>query len=325
MTKAIVQYGPGGPDVLRWEEHPLPSTLEPGTVLIRHTAIGVNFIDVYYRQGRYPVASYPTVIGAEGVGVVEAVGSAVTGVKAGDRVGYAMRAPGSYAEKRMVPAAATVRVPNDIPDDVAAVLMLKGMTAEMLLHRAYAVKPGDAVLIHAAAGGMGLLLCQWAKALGAHVIGTTSTPEKAALAKAHGCDEAILYGQDDFVVRTRALTGGNGVQAVFDGVGRDTFQKSLDALGLLGTLVTYGAASGPVEPFDLTKIAARSITLIRPTLFHYTQDRERLEQMAAHTFAAWRTGKLRPDVRRTLPLKDAAEAHRALESRETMGALVLIP
>lgn len=325
MVKAIVQYEPGGPEVLRWEEHPIPATVEPGAVLVRHTAIGVNFIDVYHRKGRYPVASYPAVIGAEGVGVVEAVGLGVSQLKAGDRIGYAMRSPGSYCEKRVVPAAATVRLPHDIPDDVAAVLMLKGMTAEMLLHRAYAVKPGDAILIHAAAGGMGLLLCQWAKALGAHVIGTTSTPEKAALAKTYGCDEVILYGQDDFVVRTRALTGGNGAQAVYDGVGRDTFQKSLDALGLLGTMVTYGAASGPVEPFDLTKIAANSITLIRPTVFHYTQSRERLEQMAARTFDAYRTGKLRPEVRKKLPLKDAAEAHRALESRETVGALVLIP
>ncbi len=325
MVKAIIQYGPGGPEVLRWEERPLPSAIEPGAVLIRHTAIGVNFIDVYHRQGRYPVASYPTGVGAEGVGVVEAVGPAVAGVKPGDRVGYALRAPGSYAEKRMVPAAGIVRVPDDIPDDVAAVLMLKGMTAEMLLHRAYAVQPGDAVLIHAAAGGVGLLLCQWAKALGAHVIGTTSTPAKAALAKSYGCDEVILYGQDDFATRAKALTGGRGVQAVYDGVGRDTFQRSLDALALLGTLVIFGAASGPVAPFDLTKIAASSLTLIRPTLFHYTQDRTRLEQMAARTFDAYRTGKLRLDLREQLPLQDAAEAHRALESRETVGALVLIP
>lgn len=325
MVKAIVQYGPGGPEVLRWEEHPLPPAIDPGAVLIRHTAIGVNFIDVYHRQGRYPVASYPTGIGAEGVGVVEAVGPAVAGVQTGDRVGYALRAPGSYAEKRVVPAAAIVRVPDDVPDDVAAVLMLKGMTAEMLLHRAYAVQPGDAVLIHAAAGGMGLLLCQWAKALGAHVIGTASTPAKEALAKTYGCDEVILYGQDDFVARAKALTGGRGVQVVYDGVGRDTFQQSLDALAMLGTLVIFGAASGPVAPFDLTKIAASSLALIRPTLFHYTQDRARLEQMAARTFDAYRTGKLRPDVREKLPLQDAAAAHRALESRATVGALVLIP
>lgn len=325
MVKAIVQYEPGGPDVLRWEEHPLPATVEPGAVLVRHTAIGVNFIDVYHRQGRYPIASYPAVIGAEGVGVIEAVGDGVTLVQAGDRVGYAMRAPGAYAEKRIVPAAMTVRLPDDIPDEVAAVLMLKGMTAEMLLHRAYAVQAGDAVLIHAAAGGIGLLLCQWAKALGATVIGTTSTRAKADLAKTYGCDEVILYGQDDFVVRSKALTGGNGVRAVYDGVGRDTFQKSLDALGLLGTMVIYGAASGAVEPFDLTKIAANSLTLIRPTLFHYTQNRQRLDEMAARTFDAYRTGKLRPEVRKKLPLRDAAAAHRALESRETVGALVLIP
>ena len=170
-----------------------------------------------------------------------------------------------------------------------------------------------------------LFRSQWAKALGAHVIGTTSTPAKAELATAHGCDEVVLYGQEDFVVRTRALTGGNGVRVVYDGVGRDTFQRSLDALGLLGTMVIYGAASGAVEPFDLTKIAASSLTLIRPTLFHYTQDRARLEQMAARTFDAYRTGKLRLEVRKKLPLKDAAIAHRALEGRETVGALVLIP
>ena len=325
MVKAIVQYEPGGPEVLRWEEHPVPAAVEPGAILVRHTAIGVNFIDVYHRRGRYPVASYPAVVGAEGVGVVERVGDGVTLVRAGDRVGYAMRSPGAYSEKRVVPAAMVVRLPDDVPNEVAAVLMLKGMTAEMLLHRAYAVQPRDPVLIHAAAGGMGLLLCQWAKALGAHVIGTVSTPAKAALARTYGCNDVILYGQDDFVARSRALTGGDGVRVVYDGVGRDTFQKSLDALATLGHLISFGASSGPVEPFDLTKLAAHSLTVMRPVLFHYTHERHRLEQMAARVFEAYRTGTLRLEVLRKLPLKDAAEAHRALESRETVGAIVLIP
>jgi NADPH2:quinone reductase len=324
-VKAIVIHEPGGPDVMRWEDRPLPAAVGPGDVLVRHTAIGVNFIDVYQRLGRYPVAAYPSSIGSEGVGVVEAVGSGVKTLRAGQRVGYAMRTAGAYAEQRIVPAAMTVPLPDDVPDEVAAVLMLKGMTAEYLLHRSYAVRAGDTVLVHAAAGGMGLLLCAWAKALGARVIGTTSTSEKADVARTYGADEVILYGQDDFAARAKALTGGRGVQVVYDGVGSATFQKSLDALATLGHLVCYGASSGAVEPFDLGRLSANSLTVSRPVLFHYTADRARLEEMAARTFAAYREGKIRPEVRKRYALKEAAEAHRALESRASIGAMVLIP
>lgn len=323
--KAIIHHRPGGPEVLRWEEIPAPGPAGPSEVLVRHTAIGVNFIDVYQRAGRYPIAGYPSGIGAEGVGVIEAVGVGVANLRRGDRVGYAMHSPGAYAEKRAVPAAIAVGIPDDIPDEVAAVLMLKGLTAEYLLHRTHSVQAGDTILVHAAAGGMGLLLCQWGNALGARVLGTTSTPEKAALARAHGCDEVILYTRDDFAKRARALTGGRGVDVVYDGVGRDTFQRSLDALANLGHMVSYGTASGAVAPFDLARLAANSLTVSRPVLFHYTQDRERLEAMAARTFEAVRTAKIRPHLGLRLPLRDAADAHRALESRTTTGAIVLIP
>ena len=322
--KAIVIHEPGGPEVMRWEAQAVP-VAGPGEVLVRHTAIGVNFIDVYQRLGRYPVGAYPAVIGSEGVGIVEAVGDGVTALRRGQRVGYAMRAPGAYAEQRVVPAAMTVPLPDDVPDEIAAVLMLKGMTAEYLLHRSYAVQAGDTVLVHAAAGGTGLLLCQWAHALGARVIGTTSTREKAEIARNHGADEVILYTQDDFAARAKALTGGRGVQVVYDGVGKATFLKSLDSLATLGHLVCFGASSGAVEPFDLGRLSAGSLTVSRPVLFHYTADRGRLEQMAARTFAAYRNGKVRPEVTRRFALKDAAEAHRALESRRSVGAIVLIP
>ena len=324
MPKAIVSYQPGGPDVLRYEDVAVPPPA-PGEAQIRHTAAGVNFIDVYQREGRYPVAGYPAVLGAEGVGVVAAVGSGVTGLRPGARVGYALRAPGSYAEVRNVPASACVALPDSVSDDIAAVLMLKGMTAEYLLHRTHAVRAGDTVLVHAAAGGMGLLLCQWAKALGARVFGTTSTPEKAKLAREHGCDEVILYTHEDFAAHIRDATGERGVDVVYDGVGKATFQKSLDCLALFGHLVVYGASSGAVEPFDLTKIAARSLSVTRPTLFHYTQDRSRLEEMAAQTFAAVRSGAVRVAPPERFLLRDAANAHRKLESRASAGAMVLIP
>ena len=324
MPKAIVTYQPGGPEVLRYEDVAVPPP-GPGEARIRHTAVGVNFIDVYQREGRYPVAKHPAVLGAEGVGVVEAIGSGVTEVAVGQRVGYALRAPGSYSEVRNVPATACVAIPDEVADDVAAVLMLKGMTAEYLLHRTHTVRPGDTILVHAAAGGMGLLLCQWGKALGARVFGTTSTPEKAALARAHGCDEVILYTKEDFAAHIRTVTKDRGVDVVYDGVGKTTFQKSLDSLAFFGHLVVYGASSGAVEPFDLAKISARSLSVTRPTLFHYTQDRKRLEEMAARTFGAVRTGILKVAPPERFMLWDAAAAHRKLESRRSRGAMVLIP
>ena len=324
MIHAIVQDQTGGPDVLRWQEVAL-AVPGSGEVLLQQTAVGVNFLDVYHRSGRYPAAGFPLTVGAEGVGVVKAVGDGVTGFAPGDRAGYAARAPGSYAEARVVPASWLVALPDDIGDDDAAALMLKGFTAEYLLHRTRPVRPGDTVLVHAAAGAMGQLLCRWAKALGATVLGTVSTDGKARAARGAGCDHAILYGKEDFAARVRELTGGRGCDVVYDAVGKDTFARSLDALATLGHLVSYGQASGPVPALDVARLAADSLTVSRPNLFHYTADRRRLEEMAQRVFGAARAGAVQPGIRQRFALRDAAEAHRALEARETTGATVLIP
>ena len=324
MVHAIVQDKTGGPEVLRWEEVTVPAP-GAGEVLLSQTAVGVNFLDVYHRSGRYPVSHFPLTIGAEAVGVVEAVGEGVTGFAPGDRAGYAARAPGAYAEARVVPAAWLVAVPDDIGDGDAAALMLKGFTAEYLLHRIHAVRPGETVLVHAAAGAMGQLLCRWAKALGAVVLGTVSTEEKARAARGAGCDHAILYRSEDFAARARELTGGRGCDVVYDAVGKDTFAKSLEALAVLGHLVSYGQASGPVPPLEIARLAADSLTLSRPNLFHYSADRGRLEEMASRVFGAARAGAVQPGVNQRFALRDAAHAHRALEARETIAATVLIP
>ena len=322
MPFAIVQAQTGGPEVLQWAEVEVGDP-GPGEVRLRHTAIGVNFLDIYFRSGRYAGATPPFTVGAEGVGVIEAVGDGVAWVSVGDRVGYASRTPGSYAEARVVPAAWLTPVPDDIPDDIAAVLMLKGMTAEYLLHRTHQVRAGDRVLVHAAAGGMGVLLCQWARALGAHVAGTVSTAAKAAIARERGCELPIIGG--DWVAAARSWAGGRGVDVVFDGIGRDTFVRSLEALAVLGHLVSYGQAAGDVAPFDLKLLAAASLTVSRPNLFHYTEDADRRAAMAARVWEAVRSGRITPRVARRLPLKDAGLAHRALESRQTTGATVLVP
>lgn len=324
MAHAIVQDGPGGPEVLRWAEVAVEDP-GPGEVRLRHTAVGVNFIDVYHRRGNYPVPTYPLTIGAEAVGVVEAVRAGVTGIRTGDRVGYASRTAGSHAEARVVPADWLVKLPDDLPDDIAATIMLKGMTAEYLLHRTHAVRTGDTMVVHAAAGGMGTLLCEWGQALGAHVLGTVSTPTKADIARAHGCTAPILYLEEDFVARVRELTGGRGADVVYDGVGKDTFEKSVDALGEFGHLVSYGQASGPIAPMEIARLAARSLTVSRPSLFHYTADATRRARMAERLFSAIRRGDITPEVSRRYALKDAAEAHRALENRETTGSIVLVP
>ena len=324
MPFAIVQTKLGGPEVLRWTEVEV-SDPGPGEVRLRHTAVGVNFIDVYYRAGRYPVAKLPFTVGAEGVGVIEAVGAGVDGVAVGDRSGYTSRTVGSYAQERVVPAAWLTPIPDDIADETAAVLMLKGMTAEYLLHRIHTVRTGESVLVHAAAGGMGVLLCQWAAALGAMVLGTVSTPEKAEIARANGCDLPILYTQTDLADAAQSLTGEHGVDVVYDGIGRDTFLKSVEALSTLGHLVSYGQTSGDVAPFDLTLLARKSLTVSRPNLFHYDQDTGVRAEMAARGWGAVRAGRSRPEVARRLPLRQAAEAHRALEARETTGATVLLP
>jgi NADPH2:quinone reductase len=324
MVKAIRIHKPGGPEAMALDEVALAAP-GPGQVRLRHTAIGVNFIDVYHRQGDYPLPSLPHGIGMEGAGVVEALGPDVTDLKLGDRVAYAAGPPGSYAEARLVNAAALVKLPRTIPDDIAACIMLQGMTARYLLRQTYRVKAGDWVLVHAAAGGMGLILCQWASALGAHVIGTTSSDEKAALAKANGCAHPIIYTREDFVARVKELTGGKGVQVVYDGVGKDTFLKSFEALAMRGHLVLFGASSGAPDPIPPMMLGAKSATLSRPSLFHYTATRPELLANAREVFRMVGSGTVRIKPPAVYPLADAARAHADLVGRRTTGSIILRP
>jgi NADPH:quinone reductase len=324
MTHAIRIHAQGGPEVMKWEA---VSVGEPGPseVRIKHTAVGLNYIDTYHRSGMYPVA-LPTVLGREGAGVIEALGSAVTEFKVGDRVAYASSPIGSYSEARLMPAERLVKVPNNITDQQAACMMLKGMTAQYLLRRTFRVKAGDTILAHAAAGGVGLILCQWAKHLGATVIGTVGSAEKAVLAKAAGCDHVINYNTEDFVKRVAEITGGKKCPVVYDGVGKDTFAKSLDCISPLGLMVLYGAASGKVEPFNTGDLAAKgSLYLTRPTLDTYIAKREDLVATANDLFDVVGTGTVKIDINQTYALKDAAQAHRDLEARKTTGSTVLIP
>ena len=325
MTKAIRIHTTGGPDVLRWEDVDVGSP-QAGQVRLRQTAVGLNFIDTYHRTGLYPVDTMPSGIGMEGAGVVEEVGQGVDGLQPGDRVGYAGGPIGSYAQERNVPAARLVKLPDTIADQSAAALMLKGLTTHYLLRRCYEVREGDTILVHAAAGGVGLLMCQWAKHLGATVIGTVSTKEKAELAQAHGCDHPVLYGDEDFVARVRELTNGEGVPVVYDSVGRDTFSASLDCLQPLGLMVTFGQSSGSVPPVPVHELTAHgSLFLTRPTLATYTATREQLLANAAELFDVVSTGVVKIEINQTYPLQNAQQAHRDLESRQTTGATVLIP
>ncbi len=327
LTHAIRFSAHGGPEVLRWETVELPDP-GPGELRIRHQAIGVNFIDTYHRTGLYPVA-LPSGLGQEGAGVVEAVGPRVTEFRPGDRVAYcggALSPVGAYSEVRNFPAERAVRLPDDISFETAAAVMLKGLTAQFLVRRTHRVQPGDTVLIHAAAGGVGLLLVQWAKRLGATVIATAGNDEKAELVRAHGADHVIVYTRENFTERTRALTNGCGVDVVYDSVGRATFLGSLDSLRPLGLMVSFGNASGKVEPFDIGLLAQKgSLFLTRPTLFTYIARREDLLAMAEELFAAIRQGWLDVKIGQRFPLSQAAEAHRALESRRTIGATLLLP
>ncbi|GGG32525.1 quinone oxidoreductase [Caldovatus sediminis] len=323
MNHAIRIHEHGGPDKLVWEEVPLPDP-KPGEVRVRHKAVGLNFIDVYFRTGLYKVPSLPVTIGMEGAGVVEAVGEGVTDLKPGDRVAYA-GALGAYAEARCVPADRLVKLPDDIDFTQAAAMMLQGMTAQYLLRRTYKVQKGDTILVHAAAGGVGLILCQWAKHLGATVIGVVSTPQKAELAKAHGADHVVLAGEN-LPQRVKEITGGAMLPVVYDSVGRDTFIASLDCLRPLGLMVSYGNASGPVSIPDLGILAAKgSLYLTRPTLNTYTASRADLLATANDLFEVVRSGAVKIRVNQTFPLKDAAAAHAALEGRKTTGSTVLIP
>jgi len=324
MPHAIRIHQTGGPEVLCWEEVDVPAPAA-GEATVRHHAVGLNFIDTYHRTGLYPLP-LPAGIGLEGAGVVEAVGAGVSEVKVGDRVAYAGGPVGAYAEVRSIPAHRLLKLPENIGFNTAAAMMLQGLTAAYLLRRTYRVQPGDAVLIHAAAGGVGLIACQWAKALGATVIGTVGSPAKAELARAHGCDHVINYSTENFTQRVREITGGEGVPVVYDGVGKDTFMGSLDSLRPLGMLVTYGNASGPVPPFDLLLLSQKgSLFVTRPTIVHYTAKRADLEALGTELFDVVASGKVRIEVNQTYALKDAAQAHRDLEARKTTGSTILLP
>jgi NADPH2:quinone reductase len=324
MAKAIRFDRTGGPEVLRWEE---VAVGEPaaGEVRVRQTAIGVNFIDTYHRTGLYPLP-LPSGIGGEGAGVIEAVGPDVMHVQPGDRVGYAGGPPGAYAEARVMPADRLLKLPEGITDQQAAAMLLKGMTAQYLIRRTYRVQSGETVLFHAAAGGVGLIACQWLKALGAIVIGTVGSAEKAQLAKANGCEHVINYREEDFARRVREITGGKGVPVVYDSVGQSTFAGSLDCLQPRGLLVSFGNASGPVQPFPLSLLTQKgSLYVTRPTLANYTATREELEATAAELFAVVLSGQVKIAINQTYPLANAQQVHRDLEARQTTGSIVMLP
>ncbi len=323
-VKAIRMSKVGGPEVLEYVDVELGEP-GPGEVLIRQHAIGVNFLDIYFRIGLYPVP-LPAGMGQEGAGVIEKVGPGVTHVKVGDRVAYAGRPAGSYAQARVMPADILIKLPDAISFEQAASMMLQGMTVQYLLNSTYKVQKGDTVLFHAAAGGVGSIACQWLKALGAITIGTVGSPEKAALAKSLGCDYTILYREEDFVKRVREITGGKGVPVVYDSIGKDTFMKSLDCLSPLGTMVTFGNASGPVPPLDVSILAGKgSIKVTRPTLTTYVLNRELLEPMAADLFNRVMSGQVKIDISKRYPLEQAAQAQRDMEERKTTGSIILIP
>ncbi len=324
MPKAIRLHRVGGPEELRWEESD-PGRPGPGEVLLRHTAIGLNYIDVYDRTGLYPMP-LPAGLGREAAGVVLACGRGVKEFKPGDRVAYVHTQPGSYCEERLVPASVLVKLPRAISDEQAASMMLKGLTAQYLLRRTCKVAKGDWILVHAAAGGVGLILCQWAKSLGAKVIGIVGSDAKAALAKRNGCKHVLIEGRDDIVARTRALTKGAGVSVVYDSVGAKTFMASLDCLAPLGMMVSYGNASGPPPVMSPMELAKRgSLFLTRPSLFAYIAKREDLDAAARELFSVVKSGKVKLRIGQTYPLSEAAQAHRDLEARKTTGSTVLLP
>jgi NADPH2:quinone reductase len=324
MPYAIRFHTPGGPEVMQYEEVAVGDP-GPGEARVRHTAIGVNYIDTYHRSGLYKLP-LPSGIGSEAAGVVVGVGSNVDWVRAGDRVAYSIGPVGAYSTERILPADRLVRLPDDIDDRTAATLMLKGLTVQYLFRQTHELAAGDTILFHAAAGGVGLIACQWARALGVTMIGTVGSEEKAALAQANGCAHTIVYTREDFVERVKALTGGKGVQVVYDAIGKDTFPASLDCLQPRGLFVSFGNASGPVPPFDIMLLSQKgSLYATRPTLFTYAASRASLTAMAQEVFELVRSGKIKSEARQTFPLKDAADAHRALQSRATTGATLLLP
>ena len=323
MTKAIRIHGFGGPEAMTWEDVEVGAPAA-GEVRVKHAAVGLNYIDVYHRTGLYPMPELPCGLGLEAAGVVEAVGEGVTDVAVGDRVCYGTGPLGAYSEARVMPAGKLVATPDGIDDAQAAAMMLQGMTAQYLIRRTFRVEAGTRVLFHAAAGGVGTIACQWLKHLGATVIGTVGSPEKAEFARAHGCDHAIVTGTDDFVDRVRELTGGEGVEVVYDGVGKATYEGSLDCLARFGMLVNFGNASGLMPALDPMVLNRKgSLYLTRPTLMHYTATREDLVETANDLFDVVKSGAVKIEVGQTYPLDDAARAHRDLEGRRTTGSTVL--
>ncbi len=325
MTHAIRIHRTGGPEVMQWESVELGDP-GPGEARVRHEAVGLNFIDVYHRTGLYPLPGLPSGLGLEGAGVVEAVGADVTDVAPGDRVAYANPPLGAYAEARLIPSHRLVKLPDGIDSRTAAAMMLQGMTAQYLLRTTFRVQPGHTILLHAAAGGVGLIACQWAKHLGATVIGTVGNAEKAELARAHGCDHTILYREENFVERVKEITDGQGVHVVYDSVGKDTFLPSLDCLRPLGMMVNFGNASGPAPALDLLLLSQKgSLFVTRPTLMTYTAKREDMVASANELFDVVGSGAVRIEVNQTYPLAEAAQAHRDLEARQTTGSTILLP
>ncbi len=326
MPKAIRMYEQGPPDVMKWEDVEIGPP-GAGEIQMRHEVIGLNYIDTYHRSGLYKLP-LPSGVGSEGAGIVEAVGPGVTDLKVGDRANYASGTPlapvGSYAEVRNVPAARVVKTPDGISFDQAAAMMLKGMTVQYLIKRTYKVKSGETVLFQAAAGGVGLIACQWLNALGVTVIGTASSDEKCALAKAHGAAHCINYNTEDFVARVKEITGGKGVPVVYDGVGKDTFDRALECLSPMGMMVSFGNASGAVPPVDLGKLKG-TLYVTRPSLAPYSAPRADLVNMANDLFDIVKSGKVRIEINQRYPLKEAVQAHRDLESRKTTGSTVLTP
>ena len=325
MSKAVRIHAPGGPDNLRYDDVEVGDP-GPGEVRLRQTAIGLNYIDVYHRTGLYPLGDLPHAIGMEAAGVVDALGAGVTGLKVGDRVAYAAPPVGAYAEVRLMPADRVVILPDAISDETGAAMMMQGMTVEYLIRRTYRVKAGETVLLHAAAGGIGLIACQWLKHLGATVIGTVGSPEKAELARAHGCDHPVNYREESFVERVKEVTGGQGVPVVYDSIGKDTWDDSLDCLQPMGLMVTFGNASGPVPPINLGVLGQKgSLYVTRPTLMTYTAKREDLEASAQALFEVVLSGAVKIEVHQTYPLAETAQAHRDLEGRKTTGSTILLP
>lgn len=322
MSRTIIIEKHGGPEALKLVDREVGDP-GPGEIRIRHHAVGLNFIDVYQRTGLYPL-TMPHALGMEAAGMVEAVGKGVTHLKEGDRAAYAAMPPGAYAEARVMPAAQVCPLPDAISYEDAAAMMLQGMTVEYLFHRVWPLEKGDSVLFHAAAGGVGLIACQWARSEGIELIGTAGTDAKCALAREHGAAHCINYRETDFVPEVKAITGGAGVDAVMDGVGKDTFDASLDCLKPLGMMISFGNASGPVEPVSLLTLAAKgSLKLTRTTLFTFLADHDRCQAMARHLFEKMQSGAVRANIGQRWPLEEIAEAHRALEARETTGSTVI--